>query len=57
MSAELCPYGFSGIQHEIYSSELAQSIMDLDTSSLVSFPPFDGSEFRRLIDREMGFEP
>lgn len=55
VSAELYPYGFSSVQHEIYSSDLAQSIMDLDTSSLVSFPPFDGSEFRRLIDREMGF--
>ena len=48
---------FIAFNNEIYSSKLAQSIMDLDTSSLVSFPPFDGSKFRRLIDREMGFEP
>jgi hypothetical protein len=38
------------------SSELAQSVMDLDTSILVPFPQFDGSKFRRLVDREMGFE-
>jgi len=37
-------------------NELAQSIIDLDTSKLVPFPPFDGSKFRRLMDREMGFE-
>ncbi|KAI0278085.1 glycosyltransferase 28 [Russula aff. rugulosa BPL654] len=37
-------------------NELAQSIMDLDTSILVPFPQFDGSKFRRLMDREMGFE-
>ena len=37
-------------------SELAQSVMDLDTSTLVPFPQFDGSKFRRLMDREMGFE-
>ncbi len=30
--------------------------MDLDTSTLVPFPPFDGSKFRKLVDREMGFE-
>ncbi|KAH9966594.1 glycosyltransferase 28 [Russula dissimulans] len=35
---------------------LAQTIMDLDTSSLVPFPPFDASKFRRLMDQEMGFE-
>ena len=38
------------------SSELAQSIMDLDTSILVPFPQFDGGKFRRLMDQEMGFE-
>lgn len=38
------------------SSELAQSVIDLDTSTLVPFPQFDGSKFRRLVDREMGFE-
>ena len=37
-------------------SGLSQSIMDLDTSKLVPFPPFDGSKFRRLMDQEMGFE-
>ncbi|KAF8503629.1 glycosyltransferase family 1 protein [Russula emetica] len=37
-------------------NELAQSVMDLDTSILVPFPQFDGSKFRRLVDREMGFE-
>ncbi|KAF8479346.1 glycosyltransferase family 1 protein [Russula ochroleuca] len=37
-------------------NELAQSVMDLDTSTLVPFPPFDGGNFRRLVDREMGFE-
>jgi beta-1,4-N-acetylglucosaminyltransferase len=41
---------------DICSSELAQSVMDLDTSTLVPFPPFDGSKFRRLVDQEMGFE-
>jgi beta-1,4-N-acetylglucosaminyltransferase len=40
----------------IYPSELAQSIVDLETSSLVPFPQFDGSKFRRLMDKEMGFE-
>ena len=50
-----------GCLHDAYrnlacSSELAQSIMDLDTSILVPFPQFDGSKFRRLVDREMGFE-
>ncbi|KAH9043308.1 glycosyltransferase family 1 protein [Lactarius pseudohatsudake] len=35
---------------------LSQSIIDLDTSKLVPFPPFDGSKFRRLMDQEMGFE-
>jgi len=35
---------------------LSQSIMDLGTSKLVPFPPFDGSKFRRLMDQEMGFE-
>ena len=50
-----------GCLHHAYrniacSSELAQSIMDLNTSILVPFPQFDGSKFRRLMDREMGFE-
>jgi hypothetical protein len=40
----------------LLSSDLAESIMDLDTSILVPFPQFDGSKFRRLVDREMGFE-
>jgi hypothetical protein len=30
--------------------------MNLDTSKLVPFPPFDGSKFRGLMDQEMGFE-
>jgi hypothetical protein len=51
------PVGFGSVQHKTDFSELAQSIMDLDTSGLVPFPPFDGSEFRRLIDRDLGFEP
>ncbi|KIK59811.1 glycosyltransferase family 1 protein [Collybiopsis luxurians FD-317 M1] len=34
---------------------LSQTILDLDSSSLVKFPPFDGSRFRDLIDKEMGF--
>lgn len=34
---------------------LAATIGAFDPSSLVSFPPFDGSRFRRLIDQEMGY--
>ncbi|KAI9510237.1 glycosyltransferase family 1 protein [Russula earlei] len=37
-------------------NELARSVMDLDASSLVPFPPFDASKFRGLMDQEMGFE-
>lgn len=34
---------------------LAATIAAFDPSSLTSFPPFDGSRFRRLIDQEMGY--
>ena len=44
------------IENLACSSELAQSVMNLDTSTLVPFPQFDGSKFRGLVDREMGFE-
>ncbi|KAI0273555.1 glycosyltransferase family 1 protein [Gloeopeniophorella convolvens] len=37
-------------------NDLARTIAELDTSELVPFPPFDGGRFRRLMDREMGFE-
>ena len=47
---------FGRLYIDIYSSELAQSDLDLDTSTLVPFPPFDGSKFCRLVDQEMGFE-
>lgn len=38
-------------------SELAQTISDLDPSTLVPFPAFDGSRFREILDEEMGFAP
>lgn len=34
---------------------LAATISAFDPSSLIPFPPFDGSRFRRLIDQEMGY--
>lgn len=36
-------------------SDLPRAIENLDTSSLVPFPQFDGSRFRELLDEEMGF--
>ncbi|KAE9400735.1 glycosyl transferase [Gymnopus androsaceus JB14] len=35
--------------------QLARTIQDFDPSSLVKFPPFDGSKFQNLLDEEMGF--
>ncbi|KAH7924579.1 glycosyltransferase 28 [Leucogyrophana mollusca] len=35
--------------------DLPETIAKFDPSSLVPFPPFDGSKFRRLVDEEMGF--
>ncbi|KAG6831179.1 hypothetical protein H0H92_012319 [Tricholoma furcatifolium] len=37
-------------------SDLAQKITDFDSSSLIPFPPFDGSRFAKLLDEHMGFE-
>ncbi|KAJ7285715.1 glycosyltransferase family 1 protein [Mycena rebaudengoi] len=36
-------------------ANLAETIADFDPSSVVKFPPFDGSRFRGLVDNEMGF--
>ncbi|KAI6045659.1 glycosyl transferase [Pisolithus marmoratus] len=36
-------------------NNLAATISTFDPSSLIPFPPFDGSRFRRLIDQEMGY--
>ncbi|KAI6150554.1 glycosyltransferase family 1 protein [Pisolithus tinctorius] len=36
-------------------NNLAVTISAFDPSSLIPFPPFDGSRFRRLIDQEMGY--
>ncbi|KZV80312.1 glycosyltransferase 28 [Exidia glandulosa HHB12029] len=35
--------------------DVARAIRDLDTSSLIPFPAFDGSEFQTILDEEMGF--
>ncbi|KAJ7109248.1 glycosyltransferase 28 [Mycena epipterygia] len=35
--------------------DLADTIADLDPATLAKFQPFDGSRFRALVDREMGF--
>ncbi|KAJ8078683.1 N-acetylglucosaminyldiphosphodolichol N-acetylglucosaminyltransferase catalytic subunit alg13 [Marasmius tenuissimus] len=36
-------------------SDLAKTIEQFDPQSLASFPPFDGSKFRDILDEEMGF--
>lgn len=36
-------------------NNLAKTIETFDPSTLVPFPQFDGSKFRRLIDEEMGY--
>ncbi|KAL4067860.1 glycosyltransferase family 1 protein [Scleroderma citrinum] len=36
-------------------NNLAETIATFDPSTLVLFPQFDGSRFRRLIDEEMGY--
>ncbi|KAJ7582867.1 glycosyltransferase family 1 protein [Mycena floridula] len=36
-------------------SQLAETIDNFDKSSIIEFPPFDGSRFRDLLDEEMGF--
>ena len=36
-------------------SDLPKAIENLDASTLVPFPQFDGSRFRELLDEEMGF--
>ncbi|KAG6919934.1 hypothetical protein DXG01_013283 [Tephrocybe rancida] len=48
----------AGLGHLQYSSipDLAQTIETFETSSLVPFPPFDGSRFAKLLDEHMGFE-
>ncbi|KAI0709308.1 glycosyl transferase [Earliella scabrosa] len=38
-------------------ADLPQAIEQLDASTLVPFPQFDGSRFRELLDEEMGFPP
>ncbi|KAH7914965.1 glycosyl transferase [Hygrophoropsis aurantiaca] len=35
---------------------LQETIANFEPSSLVPFPPFDGSAFRALVDEEMGFQ-
>ncbi|KIJ16891.1 glycosyltransferase family 1 protein [Paxillus involutus ATCC 200175] len=35
--------------------ELAATIASFDPGTLIPFPSFDGSKFRRLVDEEMGF--
>ncbi|KIJ69232.1 glycosyltransferase family 1 protein [Hydnomerulius pinastri MD-312] len=35
--------------------DLAATIASFDPSTLIPFPAFDGSKFRRLVDEEMGF--
>ncbi|THH18496.1 hypothetical protein EW146_g2504 [Bondarzewia mesenterica] len=36
-------------------SNLSQTLLEFDPSTLAPFPPFDGSRFSRLLDEEMGF--
>ncbi|KAI0748184.1 glycosyl transferase [Daedaleopsis nitida] len=36
-------------------ADLPRAIENLDASTLVPFPQFDGSRFRELLDEEMGF--
>jgi beta-1,4-N-acetylglucosaminyltransferase len=36
-------------------STLPETLLALDKSRLIPFPPFDGSRFRDLLDEEMGF--
>ncbi|KAF9246268.1 glycosyltransferase family 1 protein [Melanogaster broomeanus] len=35
--------------------DLSATIASFDPSTMIPFPPFDGSKFRRLVDEEMGF--
>ncbi|TFK43002.1 glycosyltransferase family 1 protein [Crucibulum laeve] len=35
--------------------DLAKTIETFDVSTIVPFPPFDGSKFARIVDEEMGF--
>ncbi|KAI0310895.1 glycosyltransferase family 1 protein [Amylostereum chailletii] len=37
-------------------ADLARAVLDLDISTLVPFPAFDGTRFRELLDEEMGFK-
>ncbi|KAG6845736.1 hypothetical protein H0H87_005002 [Tephrocybe sp. NHM501043] len=48
----------AGLRHLQHSSipNLAQTISNFEPSSLVPFPPFDGSRFAKLLDEHMGFE-
>ncbi|KAJ7098044.1 glycosyltransferase family 1 protein [Mycena belliarum] len=36
-------------------SDLANTVTAFDAATIVQFQPFDGSRFRALVDREMGF--
>ncbi|KAG6821066.1 hypothetical protein H0H93_007225 [Arthromyces matolae] len=44
---------YSDVHHH---SDLAATIETFEPSSLVPFPPFDGSRFAKLLDQHMGFE-
>jgi beta-1,4-N-acetylglucosaminyltransferase len=35
--------------------ELSNTIEHFDTSTIIPFPPFDGSKFRDMLDEEVGF--
>ncbi|KAJ7273583.1 glycosyltransferase family 1 protein [Mycena haematopus] len=50
LAAALGPYLKTAAIHD-----LADTIAAFDPASLEKFPPFDGSRFRAIVDREMGF--